>query len=213
MEIAARKRSLMWIGPALLGALLVNVALFSLVTLMSQVREQSNDEINAASVSLVTLKPPTPPEQENVKPPKPPEPKQQLDFRPDLTPPALDLGAPGLPGGIAFDLGRDRFNSGLDDQVVFNSYELDSQPETLMRMQPPYPIRAQERGIEGVVQLKLLVNKDGSVGQVEILSARPEGVFEETVRQTVPRWKFNPGRIAGEAVTAWVVTNVRFQLN
>ena len=33
------------------------------------------------------------------------------------------------------------------------------------------------------------------------------------VRQTVPRWKFKPGHIAGEPVTSWVVTNVRFTLD
>lgn len=214
MTALARKRAALWLGPALLGAVLVNVALFSLVTLLSQEKAPPKDEIDATSISLVSLKPPEPPKQKEVEQPKPPEPKQQLDFTPDLTPPPLDLGAPGLAGGIAINLGMGNLDQGGTDQVIFNSYELDTQPETVVRMQPTYPYKARERGIEGVVQLKLLVNKDGSVGKVEIMSARPEGMgFEEKVRETAPRWKFKPGRIGGEPVTAWVVTNVRFTLN
>lgn len=207
----ARGRSPLTLLLALLGAVLVNVALFSLVTLLSRERAPRQDEIDATGVSLVSLKPPEPPEQEEVKEPKPPEPKQEMDFQPDLTPPALDLGAPGLAGGIAINLGLDRLDDGMDQQVVFNAYELDTQPEAIMR-NVQYPYKARERGIEGVVQLKLLVNKDGTVGKVEILGARPEGVFDDQVRQDAANWKFTPGRISGEAVTAWVVTNVRFEL-
>lgn len=207
------KRSGLRLGATLLGAVIVNLALFSLITLLSQEREPPRDEINASSVSLVSLKPPAPPETEDVKPPKPPQPKQQLDFKPDLRPPALDLGAPGLAGGIAFDLGMGDLNDGLDAQVVFNPYELDTQPETLVRIPPEYPYQARQRGIEGVVQIKLLVNADGTIGPIHVLSARPENIFEEAAIKGARRWKFKPGRIAGEPVTAWVVTNVRFTLN
>lgn len=200
-------------GAALLGAVIVNVALFSLITLLSQEREPPRDEINASSVSLVSLKPPAPPETEEVKPPKPPQPKQQLDFKPDLRPPALDLGAPGLAGGIAIDLGLGNLNDDFDGQVVFNSYELDTQPETMVRIPPEYPYQARQRGIEGVVQIKLLVNADGTVGPVHVLSARPENIFDDAAVKGARRWKFKPGRIAGEPVSAWVVTNIRFTLN
>jgi protein TonB len=51
------------------------------------------------------------------------------------------------------------------------------------------------------------------VGRLIILDARPKGLFEDAVRKTVPRWKFSPGRIAGEEVTSWVITTVRFTLD
>jgi len=206
----ARRRPF-WIGPALLGAVLVNVGLFSLVTLLSGDRVPARDEISASSINLVSLKPPTPPEQEKVEQPKPPEPRQEVDFQPDLTPPALDLGAPGLAGGIAINLGLDRLGADLGADVVFDAFELDSHPEAVLRMRPDWPYRAQQRGIEGVVQVKLMVNKDGSVGEVIILNAQPEGVFEESVRKKVPMWKFRPGKIDGETVASWVVTNIRFE--
>jgi protein TonB len=208
-----RLHSLKLPGAALLGALLVNLALFSLVTLLSSERVPLEDEIDATSVQLVSLKPPTPPEPEKIEQPKPPEPEHQVDFHPDLSPPTLDLGPPGLSSGIAIDLGLDRLGGEMDESVVFNSFELDTQPEAIVRLQPPYPYRARERGIQGIVQVKLLVNQDGSVGEVVVVNARPEGVFEETVLETVPKWRFSPGQIAGEPVAAWVVTNVRFEFN
>jgi protein TonB len=203
----------MKLGLALLGALAVNVALFSLITLLSHERKQPDEEIPAGSISLVSLKPPEPPAEKAVEQPKPPEPKQRVDYQPNLAAPALDFGPPGLSGGIAIDLGIDRLGGSIDENVVFDAFELDTQPEAVVRLQPPYPYRARERGIEGIVQLKLLVNQDGSVGEVTIIAARPEGIFEETVRETVPKWKFSPGKLAGEAVAAWVVTNVRFEFN
>ena len=61
--------------------------------------------------------------------------------------------------------------------------------------------------------MKLLVLADGTVGSVEILSSRPEGVFEESVKKIAPRWKFQPGVIDGRNVPAWVVTTVTFVLD
>jgi protein TonB len=45
------------------------------------------------------------------------------------------------------------------------------------------------------------------------MASRPEGVFEEAVMKAVPQWRFKPGTIEGKAVTAWVVTALKFQLN
>jgi protein TonB len=36
------------------------------------------------------------------------------------------------------------------------------------------------------------VNPDGSVGDVNILSARPRGVFERNVQAAVKRWRYQP---------------------
>jgi len=70
-----------------------------------------------------------------------------------------------------------------------------------------------ERGVEGSVQVKMLVQKDGSVGDVKILDARPKGVFDQAVYSALAQWRFNPGKIAGKAVMAWVVTTIHFDLN
>jgi protein TonB len=196
---------------SLLGALLVNVAMLGLLPLLASERKPKQEEDFIAAISLVKLTPPAVPEREEVKEPAKPEPEQQPDFMPDLMQPDFS-GFGGLEGGIAIDLGG-LGGGGLGQQaVVFESYELDSPPEPVVKVPPVYPYKAREQGVEGVVQVRLLVRQDGSVGQVIIVAARPEGIFDDAVRQAVPRWKFEPGKVDGQAVTAWVVTAVHFKL-
>jgi protein TonB len=61
--------------------------------------------------------------------------------------------------------------------------------------QPSYPPAAQRAGTAGQVVVSFTVNSDGSVGDVNIVSAKPRGVFERNVQAAVRRWRFQP--IAG----------------
>jgi protein TonB len=57
-----------------------------------------------------------------------------------------------------------------------------------------------------------LVDEEGTVSHVSVLDASPKGVFEDSVLQTLPSWKFSPGKVVGEPVSSWVVTTIRFEL-
>jgi protein TonB len=189
----------------------VNLLLFGMAAFLLQERALPQDITDPIAVSLVKLEAPSVPEQDPMKEPEKPEPKQQLDFMPDVVRPNLSaLG--DLDIGVAVNLGVASGVSGTRE-FVFEAYELDQAPQPIIRIPPPYPYAARERGIEGAVQIKMLVTTEGTVGEVRILEARPEGVFEESVRRTVPQWKFAPGKIRGKAVTAWVVTTVQFKLS
>lgn len=192
------------------GALLVNLGLLGLAPLLSHERERPEEGDIVSGVSLVTLKPPKPQEPEKVKEKPKPEPEPEVDFKPELMQPQFS-GFGGLDAGIAVNLGG-LGNTDLGGEFVFESYELDSPPEPVAKVPPIYPYKAREQGIEGVVQVKLLVRADGTVGQVLILAARPEGVFEDAVAKAVPQWRFDPGKVEGQPVTAWVTTAVRFEL-
>ena len=61
--------------------------------------------------------------------------------------------------------------------------------------QPAYPPAAQRSGTKGQVVVSFTVNPDGSVGDVNIVSAKPRGVFERNVQSAVRKWRFQP--IAG----------------
>ena len=58
--------------------------------------------------------------------------------------------------------------------------------------QPGYPQDALNAGTAGEVVLSFTVNTDGSVSDLNVVSARPRGVFERGVRSSVSRWKFQP---------------------
>ncbi len=91
--------------------------------------------------------------------------------------------------------------------------ELDQEPVNQVRMEPVYPFRARRRGIEGSVKIRFFVTSSGKVSDLEIIKARPEGFFEKAVRQTVSRWRFQPGRVGGVKVKTLVETTIVFKLS
>ena len=58
--------------------------------------------------------------------------------------------------------------------------------------QPGYPQQALAAGTSGEVVLSFVVNTDGSVGSLNVVSATPRGTFERAVRSAVSRWRFQP---------------------
>jgi protein TonB len=199
-----------WIAVAIAGSIAINVVIAALAALLMKERGLPQDLTDPVGVRLVELTPPEPPEPEEIAEPEKPQEQQRLDFTPDLVQP--DLGPAGsVDGGIAVDLGGVA-TADLSTEYVFEAYELDQPPQPVVRVPPPYPYKARERNIEGIVQVKMLVDTNGSVSQVQILDSRPKGMFEESVLKAVPKWKFNPGKIEGRVVTAWVVLPIRFTL-
>ena len=189
----------------------VNLGLFGLTTVLSQERALTPDITEPMSVSLVSLAPPDPPKQEEQKAPDPPPPQERPDFAPDLIAPGLgDLGGPAI--GITINVGGVRRDAAATD-FIFDSTDLDRSPEIVGRVNPEYPFQARERGIEGYVAVKVLVGKDGAVRQVNILKAKPANIFDQAVRKAVSSWRFRPGEVGGEPVTAWITTTLHFRLN
>jgi protein TonB len=206
-----QKKGPVWILPAVGAALVANLMLLGIVSFLVKERRPPQDMTDPVGVNLVELAAPEAPKEEKLEEPPPPKPQQLDDFTPDLVRP--DLGGPSdLFDGIAIDLGG-MGGGDMKEEFVFEAYELDQPPQPVAKIPPVYPYKAREQGIEGAVQVKLLVNSDGTVGQVQILDARPKGLFEESVMNAVPKWKFNPGVIEGQPVTAWVVTTLRFTLD
>ena len=58
--------------------------------------------------------------------------------------------------------------------------------------QPAYPPEARRAGTSGEVSVSFTVNTDGSVSDVELVSAKPRGVFDRSVQGAVRRWRFQP---------------------
>ena len=94
----------------------------------------------------------------------------------------------------------------------FGMDEVDQKPVGIATLKPPYPFRARRMGIEGYVTVQFLVDQKGSPRELSIVEAKPKGVFDQTVRQTVPRWRFKPGKKAGRPVETWVEITIRFEL-
>lgn len=204
-------RSGMRMGLVVAAALLVNAGLMITASLLTSERPIPQDISEPQAISLIKLNKSEPPPPEPEQEIKEPEEKPRLDFMPDLAAPSLS--GPD-PLDIQISLDPSLFSGGPNrGDFIFNGSDLDQPPRQMVRTDPVYPYRARQRNIEGEVKVKLLVKADGTVASVTILESTPKGVFDASVKKTVPNWKFSPGKIDGRAVPSWVVTNVVFVLS
>ncbi len=58
------------------------------------------------------------------------------------------------------------------------------------KVKPVYPREAEDQHIQGRVKVRLSVNREGDVTDVEVLLAEPPGVFDEAVLTAVRQYKF-----------------------
>jgi len=80
----------------------------------------------------------------------------------------------------------------------------------LVRVEPQYPRRAQERGIEGYAVVELTVSPDGSVPaeSVVVVEAEPAGIFDANSVKAAQKFKYKPKVVNGVGQT---VTGVRYR--
>jgi bla regulator protein blaR1 len=65
-------------------------------------------------------------------------------------------------------------------------------PTRLHVVPPVYPHRARTSGVEGNVELQYSIGADGSVRDVQVLHAQPEGVFDAAALAALSQWRFEP---------------------
>ena len=77
---------------------------------------------------------------------------------------------------------------------------------------PQYPKRARRRGYEGTVVLEVLVDGNGRVKELRILTSSGHSVLDKAALKSVNGWLFEPGMVGDEKVDMWVRVPVRFEL-
>jgi protein TonB len=70
----------------------------------------------------------------------------------------------------------------------------------IVRVEPVYPQRALDRGIEGWVEVEFTVTEVGGVSEPTILGSRPSGVFDRAALRAIERWKYEPKVVDGQPV-------------
>jgi protein TonB len=84
-------------------------------------------------------------------------------------------------------------------------------PRLLREVKADYTEAARRRHIEGEVDMEIVVNRDGSVGQVTVTRGLGEGLDQRAVA-AVRQWQFAPARRRGEAIDVVVDVSVEFTL-
>lgn len=76
--------------------------------------------------------------------------------------------------------------------------------------QPEYPEAARATGQEARVVLKIVVEKDGRVGRVQVLKG--EEPFVSAALSVVKTWTYSPASMDGEALAVFKIVNITFAL-
>ncbi|MCI0410655.1 MAG: energy transducer TonB [Acidobacteria bacterium] len=110
---------------------------------------------------------------------------------------------------------EEEFQQKLKAGPVFAGVDGVSLPiiEESTRVQPKYPELARQARIEGKVISQVVIKKDGSIGDIQILSAPGEKMgFEEAFMEAVRKWKYKPALYEGQPVDVWFIVIVDFTL-
>ncbi|HXU12409.1 MAG TPA: energy transducer TonB [Candidatus Binatia bacterium] len=82
------------------------------------------------------------------------------------------------------------------------------------RALPQYPAAARRAGLLGTVILMIVVDADGSVGQIEVLrSPDQRWGFDLSAIDAVKQWRYEPALMNGKAVAAYITVMVEFTLS
>ncbi|MEZ4601038.1 MAG: energy transducer TonB [Syntrophotaleaceae bacterium] len=204
----------------------VNLLLFLSIPLLSHLSLKNRQTEISSSFSFrkaTRVRPPDPDDRELPK--EPPKPKQLPKIaevvgfnqtsrstapnrpRMSLNTPSFEMAA-GTP-----EMGLAVFAPMAQPQTEFDLGEVDSQPMPVSRISPVYPYDARQKGIEGVVMVKFLVDGEGRVTRVSVVDSKPPDVFDQAALDAVRQWRFQPASLDGETVATWMSVPIRFRMN
>lgn len=152
-------------------------------------------------VQDIDEQPPQRMEREVEKPPEVEAPPPEIDT------PQLDVKGPDK---LNLSIGRANAGAGVDLGQISLGAATDGDYLPLVRVQPQYPRRAQERGIEGYAIVELTVAEDGTVppDSIIVIEADPKGYFERAAIKAASKFKYKPKIINGKGQK---VTGVRYR--
>jgi len=86
-------------------------------------------------------------------------------------------------------------------------------PTLMVKTAPIYPEEARKKGIQGEVQVQILVGADGIVKEATVISNKTGSKeLEKAALDAVYKWKFNPGKLEGKPVQVHVIIPIKFKL-
>ncbi|MDJ0849257.1 MAG: energy transducer TonB [Myxococcota bacterium] len=160
------------------------------------------------SVDFVRLKRDTAPEAKKREPPK----REKPDAPPP--PPQMNMAKAMNPGEAVgeivpmVDTGME-----LEKATSLSAGGADSDVVPLVRVDPEYPPRARQQGLEGWVDLEFTISPVGTVQDARVIRSQPTFVFDRAALKAVRRWRYNPKVENGVAVArAGVKVRLRFEL-
>ena len=130
--------------------------------------------------------------------------ERKVEKPPEVEAPPPEIETPDIevegPNNLNVGIGPANTGAGIELGGIDLGPSADGDYLPLVRVQPQYPRRAQERGVEGYVTVELTVNTDGTVppDSIIIVEADPKGYFERAARKAAAKFKYKPKIVNGQ---------------
>jgi len=176
-------------------AAFVTFGLFWVMQALIGVAGEANESKRGSVIEFVRLK------KESVTEAKKRQLPQKQEQEEEPPPPPLNLAKNSRPdqdvGGVIpiFDGGAD-----LVGGPSVGAIGSDTEEIPLVRVNPIYPERAQQRGIEGWVDVSFTITASGSIKDPEVTGYQPSSIFNRAALRAIRKWKYNPKIEDGVAV-------------
>lgn len=103
------------------------------------------------------------------------------------------------------------YREGASATKIYATRDVDKRAVILRAPEAPYTKEARERGITGVVKLRVVLAPDGTVRFPRVLKSLPYGLTEQAIRYAL-RLKFEPAIKDGRTVPVFTVLAFTFNL-
>jgi TonB family protein len=97
-----------------------------------------------------------------------------------------------------------------DSGTAEKSEQPKVEPVLVTNTKPVYPLLAKQANIHGVVRLSAVVDIDGTVKNVEVVSGHP--LLVPAALEALKQWKYTPALVDGDPVEVKITIEVPFQL-
>lgn len=152
---------------------------------------------------------------------KTPERKPVSKPQPKFEKPSEPIKAPFQPADIPYpSAGPEAIEPNTSSKVIDNNPGIvlpldvvrEARPLYRTNPSPEYPGIARKRGYQGNIVLSVLVRRDGTVGDLKVLSSSGYPVLDRAAVAAVKHWLFEPGMRGEEKVEMRVKIPIRFEL-
>jgi protein TonB len=200
-------RTLVRIPFLLLGAAVVNAAMFSAIEFMTRAERLRLTDTTDFDISNFIRVAEQSRDVRSRRDPKAPE-KPQQEMQQDMQRLA-DVSKGGGVGGMALEMPEIDIDvgSGLGGNIA-----IARERTPLVRIPAEYPTKAAAQGIEGYVIVRFTVTETGAVIDPEVLRSEPPRIFDRSAMRAVSGWKYQPKMQDGKAVRDQVFARIVFKL-
>lgn len=181
---------------AVVGGGITAFALFWVMQALVSVTGDLKDAGGKLSIEFVRLKRDTTPEMKKREKPQRQKPEQQPP------PPQMNLANNLNPSEAVGEL-MPSLDTGLELESATNLAAAgggDREAVPLVRVDPNYPPRAKQQGIEGYVDVRFTITPVGTVADAEVYRSKPAYIFDREAIRAVRKWRYNPKMVNGAPV-------------